>query len=210
MTSSAAPTMNRRPDCMRSSTGPSHPIRSRRGPPPGPAAGGPLSPFLTLPGQKDYDEGKSGRFDPTPECPYSYCYAALDDLTARCEVLLRNSASRIEARSDSPWPENRPGRAEIAAAVGQLTPSDEERKILRQAKKALQTAERRIGRGQSPAPDSARRRAHALAPGTGRVCPHHPEPAGRTRGGAPGGRDRGPGRRLVPGGRPAASRRRSR
>ena len=57
---------------------------------PGPAAGGPLSPFLTLPGQKDYDERKSGRFDPTPECPYSYCYAALDDLTALCEVLLRD------------------------------------------------------------------------------------------------------------------------
>jgi len=28
------------------------------------------------------------RFDPTLDCPYPYCYAALDDLTALCEVLL--------------------------------------------------------------------------------------------------------------------------
>jgi RES domain len=32
----------------------------------------------------------SGRFDPTPDCPYPYSYAAFDDLTALCEVLLRD------------------------------------------------------------------------------------------------------------------------
>jgi hypothetical protein len=57
---------------------------------PGPAAGGPASPFRPLPDPADYDPRKSGRFDPTPECLYSYCYAALDDLTALCEVLLRD------------------------------------------------------------------------------------------------------------------------
>lgn len=31
-----------------------------------------------------------GRFDPTPDCPFPYCYAAFDDLTALCEVLLRD------------------------------------------------------------------------------------------------------------------------
>jgi hypothetical protein len=57
---------------------------------PGPTAGGPRSPFRTLPDEASYDERKSGRFDPTLECEYSYCYAALDDLTALCEVLLRD------------------------------------------------------------------------------------------------------------------------
>ncbi len=32
----------------------------------------------------------AGRFDPTPACTYSYCYAAFDDLTAICEALLRD------------------------------------------------------------------------------------------------------------------------
>jgi len=31
-----------------------------------------------------------GRFDSTPDCPYPYCYAALDDLTALAETLLRD------------------------------------------------------------------------------------------------------------------------
>jgi hypothetical protein len=31
-----------------------------------------------------------GRFDPTPDCAYPYCYAALDDLTALSETLLRD------------------------------------------------------------------------------------------------------------------------
>jgi RES domain len=57
---------------------------------PGPGAGGPVSPFQTMPGPADYDPRKSGRFDPTPECAYPYCYAALDDVTALCEVLLRD------------------------------------------------------------------------------------------------------------------------
>jgi hypothetical protein len=45
---------------------------------------------VTLPDPAELDPLRSGRFDPTPECPYPYCYAALDDLTALCEVLLRN------------------------------------------------------------------------------------------------------------------------
>ena len=57
---------------------------------PGPTAGGSVSPFQALPDAATYDPRKSGRFDPTPECVYTYCYAALDDLTALCEVLLRN------------------------------------------------------------------------------------------------------------------------
>jgi hypothetical protein len=49
------------------------------------------SPFMELPSDPDvYDPRRSGRFDPTPECQYSYCYAAFDDLTAICEVLLRD------------------------------------------------------------------------------------------------------------------------
>ena len=39
-----------------------------------------------------FDAEWAGRFDPTPECTYSYCYAALDDLTAICEVLLRDQS----------------------------------------------------------------------------------------------------------------------
>jgi hypothetical protein len=35
-------------------------------------------------------ETTGGRFDPTADRPYPYCYAALDDLTALCEVLLRD------------------------------------------------------------------------------------------------------------------------
>jgi hypothetical protein len=31
-----------------------------------------------------------GRFDPTPDCAYPYCYAALDDLTALSETLQRD------------------------------------------------------------------------------------------------------------------------
>jgi hypothetical protein len=61
---------------------------------PGPAAGGPESPFRKRPSPAHYDPRKSGRFDPTPECDYPYCYAALDDLTALCEVLLRDVGFR--------------------------------------------------------------------------------------------------------------------
>jgi hypothetical protein len=58
---------------------------------PGPAASGPASPFRPPPTDPmAYDARWSGRFDPTPECQYSYCYAAFDDLTAICEVLLRD------------------------------------------------------------------------------------------------------------------------
>jgi hypothetical protein len=65
---------------------------------PGPAAGGPVSPFRPLRDPADYDPRKSGRFDPTPECEYSYCYAALDDLTALCEVLLRDVGFNAPSR----------------------------------------------------------------------------------------------------------------
>jgi hypothetical protein len=37
-----------------------------------------------------FDPRLAGRFDPTPESRFSYCYAAFDDLTAICEVLLRD------------------------------------------------------------------------------------------------------------------------
>lgn len=58
---------------------------------PSPAAGGPASPFRELPADPDsYDPRWAGRFDPTPECQYPYCYAALEDLTAISEVLLRD------------------------------------------------------------------------------------------------------------------------
>jgi hypothetical protein len=57
---------------------------------PSPAAGGPVSPFRDFSADpQTYDPQYSGRFDPTPECPYPYCYAALDDLTAIAEVCLR-------------------------------------------------------------------------------------------------------------------------
>ncbi len=55
------------------------------------AASGPPSLFRELPADLgSYDPRWAGRFDPTPECPYSYCYAAFDDLTAISEVLLRD------------------------------------------------------------------------------------------------------------------------
>jgi hypothetical protein len=41
-----------------------------------------------------FDEKLAGRFDPTSQCPYPYCYAALDDLTAICEVLLRDVSTQ--------------------------------------------------------------------------------------------------------------------
>lgn len=54
-------------------------------------AGGALaSPFLTVPDADSYDARRGGRFDPTPDSPYPYCYAAFDDLTALSEVLLRD------------------------------------------------------------------------------------------------------------------------
>jgi hypothetical protein len=65
---------------------------------PGVTVGGPVSPFRALPDEATYDARKSGRFDPTPECVYTYCYAALDDLTALCEVLLRNVGFSAPAR----------------------------------------------------------------------------------------------------------------
>jgi hypothetical protein len=45
-------------------------------------------PFPAAPGSTGIS--RSGRFDPAADCPYSYCYAALDDLTALCETLLRD------------------------------------------------------------------------------------------------------------------------
>lgn len=55
------------------------------------------SPFRRPPAEPELDSARwGGRFDPTPDCAYSYCYAALDDLTALCEVLLR------DIRFDSP------------------------------------------------------------------------------------------------------------
>lgn len=58
---------------------------------PTPAAGGIVSPFRNFAADPDsYDPRLAGRFDPTPECPYPYCYAAFDDLTAISEVLLRD------------------------------------------------------------------------------------------------------------------------
>ncbi len=57
---------------------------------PRPTGDEPASPFQALPDQAVYDPRGSGRFDPTPECLYPYCYAARDDLTALCEVLLRD------------------------------------------------------------------------------------------------------------------------
>lgn len=53
------------------------------------SASGPGTPFRTL-DPSERDPAVVGRFGPTPECPYPYCYAALDDLTAISEVLLRN------------------------------------------------------------------------------------------------------------------------
>lgn len=51
----------------------------------------PGTPFRSLPADPaDRDPAAVGRFGPTPECPYPYCYAATDDLTAISEVLLRN------------------------------------------------------------------------------------------------------------------------
>jgi hypothetical protein len=41
---------------------------------------------------------QSGRFDPTPDCPYPHCYAALDDLTALCDGLLRDVGSGAPLR----------------------------------------------------------------------------------------------------------------
>lgn len=55
-----------------------------------PAGGAPVSPFLNVPDVDRYDARLGGRFDPTPDHPYPYCYAAFDDLTALCEVLLRD------------------------------------------------------------------------------------------------------------------------
>jgi hypothetical protein len=55
-----------------------------------PSGNGAVSPFLTVPDARTYDARLGGRFDPTPDCPYPYCYASFDDLTALCEVLLRD------------------------------------------------------------------------------------------------------------------------
>jgi hypothetical protein len=70
------------------------------------AAGDPASPFREPPAADpgSYDPRWAGRFDPTPECRYPYCYAAFDDLTAICEVLLRDvgftGPERYLVRSD--------------------------------------------------------------------------------------------------------------
>lgn len=54
-------------------------------------ADGPTAPFRSLPADPaEFDQNAGGRFGPTLECPYPYCYAALDDLTAISEVLLRD------------------------------------------------------------------------------------------------------------------------
>jgi hypothetical protein len=57
----------------------------------GPGGAGPSPVFREFDPQA-YHRRLSGRFDPTPECPYPYCYAAFDDLTAICEVLLRDQS----------------------------------------------------------------------------------------------------------------------
>jgi RES domain len=57
----------------------------------GPLAGPGWSPFARRTEPLDPVGGEwGGRFDPTPGESYSYCYAALDDLTALCEALLRD------------------------------------------------------------------------------------------------------------------------
>jgi hypothetical protein len=45
-----------------------------------------------------FDPEFAGRFDPTEKDPYSYCYAAFDDLTAICEVLLRDQSFQSPTR----------------------------------------------------------------------------------------------------------------
>jgi hypothetical protein len=68
-------------------------------PPPAPDDPPAQSPFRQLPDDPElYDPRWGGRFDPTPECPYPYCYAAFDDLTALCEVLLRDIAFEAPLR----------------------------------------------------------------------------------------------------------------
>jgi|GEM_PF-3779998 len=52
---------------------------------------GPPSLFRPAPDDPEPDSRRwGGRFDPTPDCPYPYCYAATDELTALCERLLRD------------------------------------------------------------------------------------------------------------------------
>jgi hypothetical protein len=64
---------------------------TRRGSSAGPLAGLGWSPFARRAEPLDPARGEwGGRFDPTPGESYSYCYAALDDLTALCEALLRD------------------------------------------------------------------------------------------------------------------------
>jgi hypothetical protein len=54
-------------------------------------------PFRAPPTEPEMQAARwGGRFDPTPDCPYPYCYAALDDLTALSEALLR------DVRMDAP------------------------------------------------------------------------------------------------------------
>lgn len=55
---------------------------------------GPGTLFRSLPADPaERGPAAFGRFGPSLECPYPYCYAALDDLTAIGEVLLRNTGS---------------------------------------------------------------------------------------------------------------------
>lgn len=55
------------------------------------------TPFQEPPTEQEMQDPRfGGRFDPTPDCSYPYCYAALDDLTALSEALLRH------VRLDSP------------------------------------------------------------------------------------------------------------
>jgi hypothetical protein len=72
------------------------------------------TPFREAPTEPEMQGARwGGRFDPTPDCPYPYCYAALDDLTALCEVLLR------DVRMDAP-PRYLPRQAVAGRALAVL------------------------------------------------------------------------------------------
>ncbi len=56
------------------------------------------TPFAPAPSPTDPPGSHWGRFHPTPDCPYPYCYAALDELTALCETLLRDVSFNAPVR----------------------------------------------------------------------------------------------------------------